>query len=133
MKTDKINSINFMAKMTLPAEIIIQAAAGKSFTPNAYSGFRDICKQLYTPPIMIPGHVGFAKYAFAAGKQIAQKYKNVAEATDEIIRLYQENPNIKSAEVNDYFQKNIIPKLGKEMEIDVELEKPSLQQMAKLL
>jgi hypothetical protein len=82
---------------------------------------------------MIPGQTGFAKHAFVAGKYIAQKYKNVAEATDEILRLYQENPNIKSTEVSDYFQKNIIPKLGKKMEIDLDLQKLSFKEATELL
>jgi hypothetical protein len=97
---------------------ILEATTMRFLNDEGIKGFKEVTNALNDKPIRAVGNRGYRYYADIFGKQICDKYPNIAKATEEIKLLIKENPNIKNSELKEKI-KPFIEKLGNEIDINI--------------
>lgn len=92
------NNINFGVK--LDTAKVLEVTSMKIFRSDGIEGCKEVVHALNDKPIKAAGNRGYKYYAEIIGKQITEKYPQIAEATAKISEITSQNPNIKKAELN---------------------------------
>lgn len=105
---------SFKAKIDTAS--VFEVTCMKIFKNDGIEGFKKVVNTLRSEPIKATGHRGFAYHARIMGDRIKDKYPEIAKASDEIIEIANQNPNIKK---QDFYAKilPIIDKFGETIDI----------------
>lgn len=86
MKIQPLQNTNqntsFGAKISTPS--VFEVTSMKIFHNDGVEGFKEVTKALLDKPIKATGAKGYKYYANIFGKQIMEKYPEIAKATEDI-------------------------------------------------
>jgi len=97
---------------------VLETTSQRIFYNTGTDGFKEVIFALNDKPFKATGSKGYVYFAKVIGKQITDKYPEIAEATKKILKIYEENPDVKKAEVAKKIQP-IIDKLGQTVDITI--------------
>jgi len=117
MKIQAINT-NTNFGTTLDTAKMLEVTSGKIFRSIGTDGWRDVVNALRDEPITATGYKGYRYFAGVYGEKICKKYPKVAQATEEVNKIFAECPNAPKEVLNQRIQP-IIDRLGETIDIVV--------------
>lgn len=105
---------SFGAKISTPS--VFEVTSMKIFHNDGVEGFKEVTKALLDKPIKATGAKGYKYYANIFGKQIMEKYPEIAKATEDIKNIVAQNPLISKLELEHRINP-IIKKFGPTIDI----------------
>jgi len=114
MEIQQINNVSFSAKYSTGK--ILEITGQKIFEPDGVQGYIQTLKQVHGNVPKCVGSLGYKRYAREVGQKIMNKYPDIAKATNEIIKIAEENPFIRAKELKEKIQP-ILNRFDKEIDI----------------
>ncbi len=106
----------FGAKISTPS--VFEVTSMKIFHNDGVEGFKEVTNALLDKPIRATGAKGYKYFANMFGKQIMEKYPEIAKATEEIKNIVAQNPFISKMELEHKINP-IIKKFGSTIDINL--------------
>ena len=98
------NNKGLVFKQTLKTSSVLQLTTQKIFMPDGFTEMVNTIKLLRGDLPRATGHQGYRKMAKDLGDKIIEKYPKIAEASKEIIAIYENNPFIRTKEYGEKVQ-----------------------------
>ena len=74
-----------------PTGRILEITTRKIFEPDGVTGYIETLKKVHGNVPRYTGHLGYRKYAEEVGEKILAKYPKIAQATEDIIKIAENN------------------------------------------
>lgn len=113
-----IHSTNITFGTKLETAKVLEVTSQRIFQSDGIEGCKEVVNALSPTPIKAVGHKGYRHYAVMFGKEIVDKYPEIAKATDEINKITEKNPYISKSELNKKVQP-LIDEIGHEIDITI--------------
>ena len=110
----QITNTNFGQKY--PTGKVLEITGRKIFEPDGISGYIETLKQIHGNIPRYVGNLGYKRYAEEVGKKIMEKYPEIANATNDIIKIADKNKYIRARELKEKIQP-ILNRFDKEIDI----------------
>ena len=110
----QISNINFGQKY--PTGRILEITTHKIFEPDGVSGYIETLKQIHGNVPRYTGHQGYRRYANEVSEKILAKYPKIAQATQDIIEIANNNRVLYAKDLKVLVQ-HILDRFEKEIDI----------------
>lgn len=111
-------SYNPSFQVKLSTISVLETTSMKIISDNGVFGVRDVIMALNKTPFKATGSKGYAYYAKNIGEAIVNKYPNIACATQQIMQILKEKPNISKQELRAKLEP-IVKELGEVVDITI--------------
>lgn len=110
------NNVNFGIK--LDTAKVLEVSSQKIFKSDGVRGWLDVMNALSDEPVKVVGARSYKFWAKRIGDRINAKYPEIANASEEINKIYAENANTGIKNIKPKIQP-IIDKLGANVDITI--------------
>ena len=110
----QINNTNFGQKY--PTGRILEITSRKIFEPDRVTGYIETLKQVHGNVPKYTGHQGYKRYADEVSEKILAKYPKIAQATQDIIEIANNNRVFRAKDLKELVQP-VLNRFGKTVDI----------------
>lgn len=110
----QINNTNFGQKY--PTGRVLEITSRKIFEPDGVTGYIETLKQIHGNVPRYTGHQGYKRYAEEVSEKILAKYPKIAQATQDIIEIADNNRVLRAKDLKELVQP-VLDRFGKTVDI----------------
>ncbi len=97
---------------------ILEITTRKIFEPDGVTGYIETLKKVHGNVPRYTGHQGYKRYAAEVGGKIIAKYPKIAQASEDILKIVEENKNPLPKDLKILVQ-SVLDRFEKEIDIVV--------------